>query len=133
MSGKRVVSIMLVCSVASGVCITLSANMARADGCLVAPGSATPGRHWYYRTERATQKKCWHLDDASQGSKERGSETASQTFQTLMAASSEPAARAKNGLSEKEFRHCTRSFWNGSAAPANSLLTAALRFPYQVH
>jgi hypothetical protein len=102
MSGRRIVSIMLVCSVASGVSITLSTNMARADDCLVSPGSATPGRHWYYRTDTATQKKCWHLDDASQVSNEATSEMASQTFQTLTAGLPGPAARASNGFSEED-------------------------------
>ena len=26
-------------------------------------GRVTPGSHWYYRTEGAAQKKCWHLGD----------------------------------------------------------------------
>jgi hypothetical protein len=88
MSGRRIVSIMLVYSVAWGVSITPSTNMARADDCLVAPGSATPGRHWFYLTDRATQNKCWHLSGASEVSKKPASEMASQTFQTLIAASS---------------------------------------------
>jgi hypothetical protein len=102
MSGRPIVSIMLVCSVASGASITLSANVARADDCLIAPGSATPGRHWSYLTDRATQKKCWHLSDAGQVSKTPASEMASQTFQTLTAGLPEPAARAGNGFSEEE-------------------------------
>jgi hypothetical protein len=102
MSGRRIVSIMLVCSVASGVSITLSTNMARADDCLVAPGSATPGRHWFYLTDRATQNKCWHLSGASQVSKKPTSEMASQTFETLTAGLPEAAARAGNGFSEED-------------------------------
>ena len=72
MSGRRIVSIMLVCSVASGVSITLSTTIARADDCLVAPGVTTPGRHWSYLTDRATQKKCWHLSGASQDFEKAG-------------------------------------------------------------
>ena len=111
MSVRQIVSIMLVCSVASGVSITLSTNMARAGDCLVAPGSATPGRHWYYLTDRATQKKCWHLSGASQVSRKSdagqvsetpASEAAPQTFQTLMAGLPEPAAKTRNGFSEKD-------------------------------
>jgi hypothetical protein len=105
MSARRTISIVLACSVASGVSITLSTNMARAGDCLVAPGAAAPGRHWYYLTDRATQKKCWHLSTASQVSKTPASGIASQTpqtFQTLMAGLPEPAARARNGFSEKD-------------------------------
>jgi hypothetical protein len=105
MSGRRIVSIMLVYSVAWGVSITPSTNMARADDCLVAPGSATPGRHWFYLTDRATQNKCWHLSGASEVSKKPASEMASQTFQTLIAASSAfTMAAAKNGMSEKDIQ-----------------------------
>jgi hypothetical protein len=102
MSGRRIVSIMLVCSVASGVSITLSTNMASADDCLVEPGSAIPGRHWSYLTDRATQKKCWHLSGASQVSKKPASAMASQTFETLTAGLPETAARAGNGFSEED-------------------------------
>ena len=101
MSGRRIVSIMLVCSVASGVGTT---NMARADDCLVAPGSAPPGRHWSYLTDRATQKKCWHLSGAGQVSEKPASEMASQTFEALTAGLPEAAARAGNGFSEEDTR-----------------------------
>ena len=37
-------------------------NTARADDCLAQPNSsAPPGSHWYYRIDRATQRKCWYL------------------------------------------------------------------------
>ena len=35
---------------------------ARADDCLAQPSSSAPeGSHWYYHTDRATQRKCWYL------------------------------------------------------------------------
>jgi len=105
MSVRQILSIILVCSVASGISITMSTDMARADDCLVGPGSATPGRHWYYLTDRATQRKCWHLSGVSEVSGKAASGIASQTpqtFQTLVAGLPEPAARAKNGFSEKD-------------------------------
>jgi hypothetical protein len=42
---------------------TFSADgVARADTCLSAPGKAGPqGSHWYYRIERPSLRKCWHL------------------------------------------------------------------------
>ncbi len=41
--------------------VVLSGGAYAAD-CLVAPNQ-TPaeGEHWYYRTERETNQKCWHL------------------------------------------------------------------------
>ena len=78
------------------------ANTARANDCLAAPSSATPGRHWYYRTERGTQKKCWHLSEASKVSNEAALEIASQTLQRLMAPSSNPVATFKNGTSQED-------------------------------
>ena len=51
----------------STVCIAAPANTARADDCLAAPNSAAPsGSHWYYRLDRATQRKCWYMRPAGQ-------------------------------------------------------------------
>jgi hypothetical protein len=37
-------------------------DTAGADNCLTAPNSSAPqGSHWYYRTERANQRKCWYF------------------------------------------------------------------------
>jgi len=34
-----------------------------ADDCLTKPNAAPPqGKHWYYRIDRITQRKCWFLD-----------------------------------------------------------------------
>jgi hypothetical protein len=55
--------------VASSVTIAVPTNYARADDCLTAPKSSAPeSGHWYYRTDRATQRKCWYLraDQSSQ-------------------------------------------------------------------
>ena len=49
-----------------GAGIGVPANMARAADCLGAPTSGPPeGSHWYYRTDRATGRKCWHLGGLS--------------------------------------------------------------------
>jgi hypothetical protein len=37
---------------------------ARAEDCLAGPNAQSPqGRHWYYRIDRATKRKCWYLGD----------------------------------------------------------------------
>ena len=77
-----------------------SSNIARADDCLVAPGPTPRAAIGTYLTERATQKKCWHLSDASQVSKSRRPRwclkrlNAGRLIRT--------AARARNGLSEED-------------------------------
>jgi hypothetical protein len=47
--------------------ITASAGaseIARAEDCLAGPnGASPPGRHWYYRIDRASHRKCWYLGD----------------------------------------------------------------------
>ena len=41
---------------------TGATNIAGADDCLTSPNSAAPeGKRWFYRTDRATQRKCWYL------------------------------------------------------------------------
>jgi hypothetical protein len=46
----------------SGVGVTVPPTAARADDCLTAPNSPAPqGSHWYYRLDRATQRKCWYV------------------------------------------------------------------------
>jgi len=41
---------------------SVPANIAFAVDCLTAPNSpAPPNGHWYYRTDRTQERKCWHL------------------------------------------------------------------------
>lgn len=44
----------------------LRAGAEGAADCLTEPdASAPPESHWYYRIDRATQRKCWHLGAAN--------------------------------------------------------------------
>ena len=46
----------------SAVAVTLLPGTVRADDCIAAPNSAAPeGSRWYYRLDRATQRKCWYV------------------------------------------------------------------------
>jgi hypothetical protein len=46
----------------SFVGITVLPNTARADDCIAAPNSQSPpGKHWYYRLDWATNRKCWYV------------------------------------------------------------------------
>ncbi len=47
---------------ASALGVSMPVNGALADDCLAAPNPATPPHsHWYFRTDRTQQRKCWHL------------------------------------------------------------------------
>ena len=47
---------------ASGLGVSVPAKIAFAADCLTAPSSAAPpNSHWYYRTDRTQDRKCWHL------------------------------------------------------------------------
>jgi len=47
---------------ASGLGVSVPAKIAFAADWLTAPSSAAPpNRHWYYRTDRTQDRKCWHL------------------------------------------------------------------------
>ena len=47
---------------ASGLGVNVPAKIAFAADCLTAPNSpAPPNSHWYYRTDRTQERKCWHL------------------------------------------------------------------------
>lgn len=42
--------------------VIASADAARAAACLPAPVRAPPdGQHWFYRTDRDANRKCWYL------------------------------------------------------------------------
>ena len=48
-------------------CVGIPTAIARAADCLTAPYFAAPeGSHWYYQTDRATQRKCWFLRAAGE-------------------------------------------------------------------
>jgi hypothetical protein len=52
----------LLSSLGAGV----AANSAQAVDCLTAPNSpASRNSHWYYLTDRAQRRKCWHLGAAN--------------------------------------------------------------------
>src|SRR6516165_5566141 len=44
------------------ISVAASTITARADDCLAEPNSPAPaGSHWYYRLDKATQRKCWYI------------------------------------------------------------------------
>ena len=46
----------------SAIALAPASHAAPADTCLKGPGGVAPqGKHWYYRTERPSMRKCWYL------------------------------------------------------------------------
>ncbi len=72
-----------------GLGVGAPATTARADDCLAAPNSPAPqSSHWYYRTDRAKQRKCWYLRAADQAARQE------TTRPTSEAATAAPSAGA---------------------------------------
>ncbi len=57
-----------------------STNTARAaDECILKPDSEPPqGQHWYYRTERESNRQCWYLGPQGGGIRKTSTETSKQ-------------------------------------------------------
>lgn len=73
---------------------SLLAGGAAAADCLAEPNSAAPeNSHWYYRTDKTTQRKCWYL---------RAGDNAAQQ-QVLRTAQAAPAAGAHSFADFKNF------------------------------
>jgi hypothetical protein len=65
--------------VATSLGVGVPASAARAVDCLTAPGSSTPqNQHWYYRIDRAQQRKCWYLRAANGPSQQGPMQTAGE-------------------------------------------------------
>jgi hypothetical protein len=65
--------------VVSSFCASVPTNVAYAVDCLTAPNSpAPPNNHWYYRTDRMQQRKCWHLQTDNGPSEQGGAGSAGE-------------------------------------------------------
>ena len=74
--------------------IGMPTNTARADDCLTAPNSPAPeGSHWYYRMDRATQRKCWYVRATDHAAQQAAAPAVSDASATTPAiAQKKPAA-----------------------------------------
>lgn len=71
MSGQilRPVGKLAFASALFALCAIAAPYPAFAADCLAAPNAATPANgHWYYRTDRTQQRKCWYLRTDNQNS-----------------------------------------------------------------
>ena len=87
-------SIALVAAVLMGVGVAVPTNTARANDCLTAPNSPAPqGSHWYYRLDRASQRKCWYLHAPGQPVQQAAAPAAATPLHSMPAPSGpKPAA-----------------------------------------
>jgi hypothetical protein len=84
---------------ASGLGISVPANFAFAVDCLTAPNSpASQNSHWYYRTDRTQERKCWHLG-TDNGAAQRG---AAQIVREAPTKASQSVAGGPEGPSFKD-------------------------------
>jgi hypothetical protein len=59
--------------VMSFVGVTVPAHTTRAGDCIAAPNSPSPpGKHWYYRLDWATKRKCWYVGPLGRSGPEAG-------------------------------------------------------------
>jgi hypothetical protein len=115
-------------------------GIAHAADCLTAPGSsAPPNSHWYYRTDRTQQRKCWFLrsdngpsqgqtqEQAQEQAQEQTQEKAATTTQSVPVADPYSLARFKNfmahrgsaNLSDKDVERLYAQFLAWRRGPAN--------------
>ena len=100
--------------IVSGLLAT-AAGAAHAADCLAAPNSAAPkNSHWYYRIDRAQQRKCWHLGVADQPVQQAA-------VQTARAAAAPPAKPSPSSPAPR--RYSLESFKDFMAQRGNSNLS----------
>jgi hypothetical protein len=88
---------------ASGFFVSVPADTARAVDCLIAPNSSASQKdHWYYRTDRANQRKCWYLRAATQPS-QQGAVQAAREAPPARSLHAVPAASPQSLASFKDF------------------------------
>ncbi len=95
-------------------CAASTAPVRAADECIAKPNAPAPqGQHWYYRTDRNTNRQCWYLASRGMSAHQSATETesaaqapktpavssrASQAPTTEPTAEAGPAAAASNGF-----------------------------------
>jgi hypothetical protein len=95
---RSIVSATFICALlVSSLSASVPANAQNQSDCLSAPTSSAPQNgHWYYRTNRTTQRKCWHLGTDDHSSPPNGAQTAQD------GAASNPSQSSRANVSDKE-------------------------------
>jgi hypothetical protein len=100
------------------------AGIAHAADCLAAPGpSAPPNSHWYYRTDRTTQRKCWFLrsvNGPSQGEPVKTTQSVAAVTYSLADFKNFMARRGNRDLSDKDIEQLYAQFLAWKRRPENA-------------
>ncbi len=63
----------------TALCAASTGSAHAADECVAKPNAPAPqGEHWYYRTDRATNRQCWHLGPQGTSVKKSATEASKQ-------------------------------------------------------
>jgi hypothetical protein len=96
-------------------CAAIPSSSHAAETCLAAPKGAAPqGSHWYYRLDRATQRKCWRLVKLDQQPQRVAKQTALQPEPAAEEATAPLAETSAGRVQSPQHGWLTRS---ASAAP----------------
>ena len=99
----------------SGLSVGVPVDPASADDCLKAPNSAAPqGSHWYYRLDRANQRKCWYLRAPGQTAQQ----AAAPATSAAAAPSNSTPAQSRPMAASKSATASTSITPGGSAPPS---------------
>jgi hypothetical protein len=78
-------------------------DTARADNCLTAPNSSAPqGSHWYYRTDRANQRKCWYFRAPGQPAQQATAQATSEAESHAIPRATNSSAGAPMSISPSD-------------------------------
>lgn len=100
-----------------------------ATACHAAPNAAaSPGEHWYYRTDRATKRQCWYLAAQGRGTV-RAAPVEDAPAQTASKHSSVTTANDQ-GTPEMSVQDRVQRFIFGTAQPADADANAASATAY---
>ena len=92
----------------SGLGFSVPAKTARGADCVTAPNSSAPqNSHWYYRTDRAKQRKCWYLRVADRPS-QKGAVQTGHEAPPAKSLQSMPAANRHSPADFKELHGLSR-------------------------
>jgi len=96
---------------------TMSAEATRApDKCVTGPNASAPsGEHWYYRTDRATNRQCWYLAPHDTTVRARMSERPKPSSSTVRLP---PHAPSRTQAKETAFDNASDATEAGMNAPA---------------
>jgi hypothetical protein len=71
------------------------------DNCLAQPNRQTaPGEHWYYRSDPANNRKCWHVGES--GTKPRDVPVTATSYPPLLQVQDAPSIPAQQPDEQRE-------------------------------